>query len=562
MSQHVLQQTLISRTLSASSAGTQSEYLRSQVTEFLNSTVEEGGNSGKMAQDLLQLMQHAPDVTDEIAQQLASVLQLMHPRKTLVVQALDDICVGYWQQIAELPDIHETTARQAAGGELAKVLRQAMCAAQTPENRVLLRLLQQGKVPADNASQAQLEKLCTQVQLEDGVTALPQLIRQFAKTAPELRTVLQKSLSTHGETKSEMKEACGMNNSEQATTVQFPKDSALALSMVYPTAQATVNEAQAEHAARAVLQDNKVTLTGLVQVPLDNIMLQAVSLGLKVFSDMADSVGKSIKINGEAQALLTDKKVGDYQEQLNKAQEQEKQSKKAKVWAAIFSPITTVIKLIVKPVMDLIKIIPGVETAINWLSKNVSEIALTLAVITSLVCPMTLPLAIGLGITSVAAGFSNAEKYMGDKAPLWLKTTVKVGDMLAGVVTLVSVVGLVGTVSKVFSGMDKVKTFFSSYKIKQMQNIAIGIHGVTSIGDSVTSGVIGTQKAKLDKQIVYLDARLSLNDTFMEWLKSAQTDSVSNLENIIKHSALVSESANQMITGMGSLRARLANSMV
>lgn len=367
-----------------------------------------------------------------------------------------------------------------------------------------------------------------------------------------------------------------LNTQSVPVATRTVSSSPLSVQLVCPAAVAMVSEARAEHAVRHILQNHQVSLSGLVQAPLDSLLLQAATLGLKTFSNTADATARSIKINGDAQARLTDKKVADYKKQLDKAQEQEQKSQKAKFWSAIFSPITKLFNAIFKPIVDLIKKIPGMEQVFNWVQKNISEIALPLAIISSLVCPMSLPMTLGLlTVTTAAAGFSIANKIMGDKAPAWLKVTDQVGDMLAGIAimcavgNMINIFGKIGRVGKYFERiakrLDSPKeeiTKSLQHHSKAIKNYSAAIQSFTSIGDGVSQYVIGSQQAHLQKELGDIEASLGLDEMQASWLKSAQNNTVSNLENIINRTSAISESASQAISEIGSLRARLANSIV
>ncbi|MGL5968951.1 MAG: hypothetical protein ACRCZ6_17660 [Kluyvera sp.] len=347
-----------------------------------------------------------------------------------------------------------------------------------------------------------------------------------------------------------------------ALSAQASQTAAVALRMAAPVVQTDVSAAQAERAVQHIMHNNQASLSGLTQVPLDGLLLQAATLGLKTFSNTADAVSKSIKINSDAQARLSDKKIADYQDQLAKAREQEHKSKKAKFWSAIFSPITKLLNVIFKPIVDLLKKIPGVEQAFNWIKKNISEIALPLAIISSLVCPMSLPMTLGLlAVTSAAAGFSIANKILGDKAPQWLKITDQVGDMLAGMTVMFSAMSMLGSLSKVGQMAGKLFNFLGN-KTETLKHLGEGLQAFTSLGDGVSQYVIGKQMAGLQKELGYIEATLGLDEMQAGWLQSAQTNAVSNLENILSRAATVSESASRAISESGSLRARLSNAIV
>ncbi|EOZ9391083.1 hypothetical protein ACQYE5_003047 [Enterobacter cancerogenus] len=341
-----------------------------------------------------------------------------------------------------------------------------------------------------------------------------------------------------------------------------PPVAAVALRMAAPVVPNRVSEAQAERAVQHIMQNNQSSLSELTQIPLDGLLLQAATLGLKTFSNTADAVSKSIKINSDAQARLSDKKIADYQDQLAKAREQEHKSKKAKFWSAIFSPITKLLHAIFKPIVDLLKKIPGVEKAFDWIKKNISEIALPLAIISSLVCPMSLPMTLGLlTVTSTAAGFSIANKILGDKAPQWLKVTDQAADMVAAMSVMFSAMSMLGSLSKVGQMAGKLFNFLGN-KTETLRHISEGIQAFTSLGDGVSQYVIGKQMAGLQKELGYIEASLGLDEMQAGWLQSAQTTAVSNLGNILSRAATVSESASRAISESGSLRARLSNAIV
>lgn len=338
----------------------------------------------------------------------------------------------------------------------------------------------------------------------------------------------------------------------------------LAINLVYPAGSATVNDAQAQQAARHVLQNNQVSLSGLVRAPLDSLLLQAATLGLKTFSNTADSVAKSIKINGDAQARLVDKKISDYQDQLAKAREQEHKSKKAKFWSAVFKPITSVLKFVFKPVMNLLHKIPGVDQALNWMQKNISEIALPLAIITSLLCPMSLPMTLGLlAVTSATAGFSIAGKIMGDKAPAWLKMTDQIGDMVSGMAIMVCTMSMMGgALSNIGGNVMRLFGTNTQQALKGMMVWGQRLDTLAGAGDSAAQTTLGVQQANLQKQIGEIDATLSLDEMQMDWLQQAREFSVDNMKNIFGRAEKVADSASKIISDTGSLRARIAGSLV
>ncbi|HEY3591039.1 MAG TPA: type III secretion system translocon subunit SctE [Buttiauxella sp.] len=343
----------------------------------------------------------------------------------------------------------------------------------------------------------------------------------------------------------------------------------LAISLISPTAQATVSEANAQQAARHVLQNNRLSLTALVQAPLDDLLLQAATLGLKTFSNTADSVAKSIEINGDAQARLLDKKIADYQDQIAKAKELEQKAKKSGFWGGVLKVFSWVYDKVLKPVVDLVKKIPGVEQAFNWIQKNISEIALVGAIVAAVLCPMSLPVVLGLLVTATTAGFSIAGKVMGDNAPDWLNITNGIGDMISGIALMISTANIFGLLSKASGALgkviDSVKQLFGGNTLQTLKTVfkwTQGGQAVTSSAAGIAQGVIGLQQANLQKEVADIEAKLGLNEMQMNWLQNARDFSVDNLKNILSRSATVTESVSRVINDTGSLRARIAGSIV
>ncbi|KML17789.1 hypothetical protein VL10_24145 [Leclercia adecarboxylata] len=339
-----------------------------------------------------------------------------------------------------------------------------------------------------------------------------------------------------------------------------------ALNMVLPPAAATVSEQSAERCAQHILKDSQISLNGLVSAPLDAMLLQAATLGLKTFSNSASALSKSIKINGNAQEKLMDKKVADYQEQLAKSQAQAEKAKKGGILGKILNPIMTVINAVLKPVMSLLEKIPGVKSALSFISKNISELAFPFAVLTAVFCPMSLPVTLGLlAVTATTAGFSVADKVLGDKAPSWLKITDQIGDVISGLALMASTgviaAGLLrasGVAAKVtgWLGKDFLELF------NKLRTVSRGIDVATSAGNSAGQLALGIQQAKLQGETGEIAARISWNEAQAGWLKSAQEYIVDRVHSDISRSATIVESASKMLSETATLRARIAGSLV
>lgn len=342
--------------------------------------------------------------------------------------------------------------------------------------------------------------------------------------------------------------------------------SAQALGMVLPPAAASVSPQRAEYSARHILKDSRVSLSSLTAAPLDNMLLQAATLGLKTFSNSADALSKSIKINGDAQEVLMDKKIADYREQLAKAQEQAEKAKKGGLLGKILNPIMTIISVVIKPVMNLLEKIPGVKSAMDFITKNLSEIAFPLAVITAIFCPMSLPMTLGLlAVTATTAGFSLAEKTLGDKAPSWLKIADRIGDGLSGLAMMACAGVMVGGVLRT-SGMTARFTGWlgesGKAALKKLSAVTRVLNAMTGIGNGAGQMVLGIEQASLQREIGNIAARLGWNEAQANWLKSAQEYTVDRLQREISRSATVVESASQMLSETATLRARIAGSLV
>ncbi|MCT4700512.1 type III secretion system translocon subunit SctE [Enterobacteriaceae bacterium H20N1] len=342
--------------------------------------------------------------------------------------------------------------------------------------------------------------------------------------------------------------------------------SARTLSMVLPPAAATVSPQQAQYSVQHILKDNHITLSSLVSGSLDNMLLQAATLGLKTFSNSAEALSKSIKINGDAQEALMDRKIADYREQLAKAQEQAEKAKKGGILGKIFNPIMTVISAIIKPVMNLLEKIPGVKSAMDFITKNLSEIAFPLAVVTAIFCPMSLPMTLGLlAVTATTAGFSIAEKVMGDKAPSWLKITDRVGDMVSGAAMAVCTGVMAGGLLRVSGIAGRVSGWLSDSALKALEKadfMTRMLTAITDTGNGVAQAVLGVQQANLQGEIGVIDARLGWNDAQARWLISAQEYTVDRVQREISRSATVVESASKMLSETATLRARIAGSLI
>lgn len=191
MSHNALNQPLMSQSLGGHNGNQQVMVTGAQVMQFLSTTVSQGGGNSVMAQDVLQLMQQQPTaIVDDITRQMAPVVQLIAPRENQVTSALDRVCVQYQPQIAQ-----QQSARsgQVACTALAKMLS-GMPAAQTPEGRLLVRQLQQGRLPEDNATKRQLGQLLEQARGQDASGQMTQLLKQLAKAVPGSQDLVQKAL--------------------------------------------------------------------------------------------------------------------------------------------------------------------------------------------------------------------------------------------------------------------------------------------------------------------------------------------------------------------------------
>lgn len=626
-----LRQTLSSRTLNGQPDSRQPMVTSAQVMQFLGTVSSQGGSNSGMAQNVIQLMEHKPELNAPIAQQLADVAQMSAPRESQVTRALDGVCVRYQEQIAALP--RDGASRQQAGDNLSRVLTR-LPTMQNGEGQQLCQAIRHGRISADAFTR--LGVLIGDSLKDTDVAALKQSLGQLAKSAPESREKVQLLLSaleektdktdlkgteskhtamvseettqtSRGEpgvfapvqSRQDQGNGSGQQNTPEkeeedvlnvretrrnigslvlndtqrawnkdvAQAERLVDDSALysrALSCVVPPAAATVSESSAQRAAQNVMQNPSISIGALTSGSLDSILLQAATLGIDTFSNSAASISKRIKINTDTQATLIDQKVADYQEELRKSQEQAEKSKKANFWSKVFSPITTLFNFIIKPVINLLEKIPGVSELFDFIKKNLSEIALPLAIISSLLCPMSLPMTIGLlTVTSVTAGFSVAEKVMGDKAPEWLKITDQIGDMIAGLAMMAGTMSMMsGMLGNIGSGVSKLFGADMKTALQGMMRWTQRIDAVTSTANGITQGALGIKQGFLQGELGDIEAKLSWNEIQTEWLQSAQKDVASRMESVVSNSGSVLQSATNSINQMGSLRARIASSLV
>ncbi|CAI1010565.1 type III secretion system translocon subunit SctE [Serratia quinivorans] len=336
-----------------------------------------------------------------------------------------------------------------------------------------------------------------------------------------------------------------------------------ALQMVIPPAMSRVEPAQAQRALQQVMGDSHIPLASMVQMPLDGLLLQAANLSIKTFSDTAGVITRSMQINTEAREKLTDKRIDDYRQQLEKAMQQQEKAQKGGLFGAILNPIINAVKWVIDKVIAVVDaIVPGVKAAVeglmSFIGKNISELALIASVITALLCPMTLGLAVGLVATSVASGFSVAKKALGDKAPEWLQITDQVGSMISGLVVMGGAMSLAGRMFGQLSG--KLSVAMKGV----LENAALWggrIQAGTGFTNGIAQSVLGMQQTQLQKEVAQLDNRLAWNDIEADWLKAAQQSAAKGLEQLFDKSAAVSQGAADTIAASGSLRGKIAGSL-
>ncbi len=104
--------------------------------------------------------------------------------------------------------------------------------------------------------------------------------------------------------------------------------------------------------------NNRLSLDRLGSTDMQLIMSMAGNLNLGIFSDLCKSIGKQMERATDVQAFLRDKRVAEYQKQIDKAIEQADKAKKAGIFNAVFDWIIGAAEV----VYGALKVVEGVLT--------------------------------------------------------------------------------------------------------------------------------------------------------------------------------------------------------
>lgn len=104
--------------------------------------------------------------------------------------------------------------------------------------------------------------------------------------------------------------------------------------------------------------ENRLYLDRLASTDMQLIVAMAGNLNLGVFSDLCKSIGKQMERAADVQTFLRDKRVADYQQQIDKAVEQADKAKKAGIFNAVCDWIVGAVEVI----YGAIKVAEGVLT--------------------------------------------------------------------------------------------------------------------------------------------------------------------------------------------------------
>ncbi|CNL05813.1 type III secretion system translocon subunit SctE [Yersinia kristensenii] len=102
----------------------------------------------------------------------------------------------------------------------------------------------------------------------------------------------------------------------------------------------------------------RLLLDQLGSIDIQLIMSMAGNLSLGVFSDLCKSIGKQMERATDVQTFLRDKRISEYQQQIDKAVEQADKAKKAGVFNAVFDWIIGAVEV----VYGALKVAEGVLT--------------------------------------------------------------------------------------------------------------------------------------------------------------------------------------------------------
>ncbi|MBD9646330.1 type III secretion system translocon subunit SctE [Pantoea sp. PNT02] len=284
-------------------------------------------------------------------------------------------------------------------------------------------------------------------------------------------------------------------------------------SLVIPADLKPVSSQQAERSMHNVMSNPALPLTGLMNLNIEQLALQAANLGIKTFSDTASAVTKSQTIATEARKTLMDKQVEDFAKDLEKSIKQQENAKKGGIFGTI----------------------------LKWVMPVISVVAMVFV-------PMSLPLMVGMVGATVAstasAAMNTAQLVMGPNAPAWLQKLNNIMDWVSTSLSFVVGASAMWLGEKIANGVIQ------------------GLELLTEMAQGLNSGITGMMNTKLQKEINELDLKIEWREVLVNLFKQATEGNSKRLERATDAWSTGNQKLIDVMLENATLRSRIAKSMV
>lgn len=137
---------------------------------------------------------------------------------------------------------------------------------------------------------------------------------------------------------------------EKASLPEWSMPTYVSLNVDRDEKNGVVSHQQAQQAFARILHalqaGDGATLDQIEKASINDMILLAANLSLKIFGDTANSAAKASQLMTDTQAFLRDKRVKEFQEQLAKQIEQSEKAQRAGIFAAIFDWIVGAVEAV------------------------------------------------------------------------------------------------------------------------------------------------------------------------------------------------------------------------
>lgn len=284
-------------------------------------------------------------------------------------------------------------------------------------------------------------------------------------------------------------------------------------SLVLPADLTPVSAQQAERSMHNVMGNPALPLTGLMNLNIEQLALQAANLGIKTFSDTASSVSKSQSIATDVRKIHMDKKIEEFAKEHEKSIKQQENAKKGGIFGTI----------------------------LKWVMPVVSVVAMVFV-------PMSLPLMVGMVGATVAstasAAMSTASLVMGPNAPGWLQKLNNIMDWVSTSLSFVVGASAMWLGEKIANG------------------VIHGLELLTNVAQGLNTGITGMMNTKLQKEINKLDLKIEWREVMVDLFKQASETNSKRLEKATDSWGSGHHKLIDVMMDNATLRSRIAKSMV